>query len=321
VLYESESGDLRVALTGETMISRPLRQYREPAFLALRDLLHSADVRFTNAETLFHSYENPAGHLHLTYMSSHPSMLDELKWLGINLLACANNHSHDYGEGGVLTNLQHLADAQIAHAGTGANYAEALAPAYLETPRGRVALVAATSTSQPHARAGEQRRDMIGRPGANVIRWVSEWSVDAPALAELRRVADALGWRQEPPAWWRRDYDVATDTVDDAVYLTDRNALGQPSHVTEDPVARFVAGETFGHRGRWHGPDRTANLASVAEARRMADWVIFSIHNHEGGDTVDEPAQHIRELAHDVIDAGADIVVGHGPHRDRGIEI
>jgi poly-gamma-glutamate synthesis protein (capsule biosynthesis protein) len=53
----------------------------------------------------------------------------------------------------------------------------------------------------------------------------------------------------------------------------------------------------------------------------MADWVIFSVHNHEGGQSVDEPSDHIRDLAHAVIDAGADVVIGHGPHVDRGIEV
>ncbi|MBO0881920.1 MAG: CapA family protein, partial [Mycobacterium sp.] len=50
-------------------------------------------------------------------------------------------------------------------------------------------------------------------------------------------------------------------------------------------------------------------------------WVIFSVHNHEGGRSVDEPSEHIQALAHAVIDAGADVVIGHGPHVDRGIEI
>jgi poly-gamma-glutamate capsule biosynthesis protein CapA/YwtB (metallophosphatase superfamily) len=319
--YASASGDLRVALTGECMISRPLTPFREPGFLAIRDLLHQADVRFTNGETQFHDYEHPPGHLHVTYMRCDPHLIADLQWIGINLLACANNHSHDYGEGGLLTNLRHLSTAGVVHAGTGANYAEAVAPAYLETARGRVALVSATTTSQPHARAGEQRRDMPGRPGANIIRWTTEWTVDAPAFAELRRIAEKFGWSQRPPPWWIRAYGFAASAESTTVYLGDKNTLGQPPHVVEDAASRFVLGDGFAQRGRLHQADLQRNLASVAEARRMADWVIFSIHNHEGGASVNEPADHIRELAHAVIDAGADLVVGHGPHRDRGIEL
>jgi poly-gamma-glutamate synthesis protein (capsule biosynthesis protein) len=45
------------------------------------------------------------------------------------------------------------------------------------------------------------------------------------------------------------------------------------------------------------------------------------MHHHEYGATARDVAEHIEVLAHEVIDAGADIFVGHGPHEDRGIEI
>jgi poly-gamma-glutamate synthesis protein (capsule biosynthesis protein) len=60
---------------------------------------------------------------------------------------------------------------------------------------------------------------------------------------------------------------------------------------------------------------------SVSEARRSADWVVYSIHNHEGGKTDEQPPDHVKALAHSAIDAGADVVVGHGSHFTRGIEI
>ena len=58
--------------------------------------------------------------------------------MGVNLVSCANNHSYDYGEGGVLTNLKHLRHSDLVHAGTGRNLSEARAPAYMDTPNGRV---------------------------------------------------------------------------------------------------------------------------------------------------------------------------------------
>ncbi len=39
------------------------------------------------------------------------------------------------------------------------------------------------------------------------------------------------------------------------------------------------------------------------------------------GGSVDQPAEHIEALAHAVIDVGAEVFLGHGPHLDRGIEI
>src|SRR5439155_8272128 len=54
---------------------------------------------------------------------------------------------------------------------------------------------------------------------------------------------------------------------------------------------------------------------------RMADCTIVSIHAHEGGNDRTQPADFLLAFAHAMIDAGADLVVGHGPHVVRGIEI
>jgi Bacterial capsule synthesis protein PGA_cap len=314
--YEAQQGDVVMAFGGEAMISRALKPFREDGFLALRELLHSADVRFVNGEMLFHNYEDPPTYLSQTYMRCDPRFIADLQWFGVNLLSCANNHAYDYGERGVLTNIQSLDQAGMAHAGTGRSLAEAVAPAYLDTPNGRVALVSATSSARANSRAGEQRRDMQGRPGANLIRWINEWTVDDEAFDTFSRVAQEFKWPQRLAPWWDRAY--ALDDTSQGVYFGDRNSMGVGS---EDLAARFVRGTQFARHTHIHQADLQRNVQSVAEARRMADWVIFSVHAHEGGATDDEPADHIRTLAHAVVDAGADVVIGHGPHRDRGIEI
>ncbi len=49
--------------------------------------------------------------------------------------------------------------------------------------------------------------------------------------------------------------------------------------------------------------------------------MLATIHSHEPGNWGDEPADFLPRIAHDAIDAGADVFIGHGPHRLRGIEI
>jgi poly-gamma-glutamate synthesis protein (capsule biosynthesis protein) len=142
------------------------------------------------------------------------------------MMACANNHGTDYGENGVLTNIRYLNDAGMVHAGTGENYAEALSAAYLDTPRGRIALISATSSGRANSRAGEQRRDMKGRPGVNLIRWISEWTVDEEAFRALQRVAQQFGWGQRMAPWWNRAYSFGENEAANAVHFLDRNALG-----------------------------------------------------------------------------------------------
>jgi poly-gamma-glutamate synthesis protein (capsule biosynthesis protein) len=73
------------------------------------------------------------------------------------------------------------------------------------------------------------------------------------------------------------------------------------------------------------------NLRSIREARRTADWVVLSLHSHEFGgrsaltaarrtDLV-EPADFTAAFARAAVDAGADVVVGHGSHVPLGIEL
>src|SRR5262249_48389552 len=52
-----------------------------------------------------------------------------------------------------------------------------------------------------------------------------------------------------------------------------------------------------------------------------AELVIVSVHSHEPTNDAEEPPSFLRQFAHDAVDAGAQLIVGHGPHRLRGMEI
>ena len=72
----------------------------------------------------------------------------------------------------------------------------------------------------------------------------------------------------------------------------------------------------------------TANAKDIAamtrwieEARVLSDLVVVSLHAHEQAESKEIPAEFIPVFARQMIDAGADIVAGHGPHLLRGLEI
>jgi poly-gamma-glutamate synthesis protein (capsule biosynthesis protein) len=68
--------------------------------------------------------------------------------------------------------------------------------------------------------------------------------------------------------------------------------------------------------------DLAGLLASITAGHRQAEWVIASIHAHEGQAHKPElPAEFVVTYAHAAIDAGADVFIVHGPHDIRGIEI
>src|SRR5699024_3517670 len=63
-------------------------------------------------------------------------------------------------------------------------------------------------------------------------------------------------------------------------------------------------------------------LKSISEAKRQADFVVVSVHSHEmAGDHLEKPPEFLKQFSKECIDQGANIIIGHGPHILRGIEI
>lgn len=306
-------------LAGDAMPARSLKVFDEPQYLALLDLCRSADVSFANLETTVRElHEGAANPTPGTPMSTPPKLLDDLKWMGLRLLSCANNHATDYGVEGLMAMLAHLRRAGIAHAGAGANLAEARKPAYVDTPSGRVALIAATGFYPHGTQAAEQRPDALGRPGINPLGFATGYTVDDASLAALKRVSDQLGLTQQrvrQRAMFFSAQEAPEDSADGLSFL------GQ----------RFQRGAGFAVSTKVKAADAEANLRWIREAKRQADWVIFSLHNHEAGPAgaltavtnvgLEEPARFAVDFARAAIDAGADVVVGHGPHLTLGVEV
>src|SRR3954468_4950823 len=98
MLYESESRAATIALCGDLMLSRRLAVYNEPRFLALRDILNSANACFANMESLVLRYGEGTPSLRDgTYMVTEPHLLEDMKWFGFNMLSCSNSHSLNFG--------------------------------------------------------------------------------------------------------------------------------------------------------------------------------------------------------------------------------
>ena len=312
--YNAEAGSIRLAITGDSMITRPVSVHQEGPFLDLVKLLRDADLTFTNAEMQFNHYEDPPFHQPGgTYMRGDPSLIDELRWMGIDMVSCANNHTHDFGENGVLTNLRYLDTAGMPHAGTGRTLAESRQPVYVETAQGRVALIATTITAFPWMRGADQWRDGKGRPGTNVIDYATEYTVDREAFDALRRISEQVGLKRQRSL----GQDLREDS-DTFFYMPNFRSHFQ---ITEPGGTAFHLGERFEARRVPNERDIEENLQRVRDARRMADWVIVSVHSHEDGASHEEPSEVMVRFAHEAIDAGADVIAGHGPHRDRGIEL
>ncbi len=282
-----------LALTGDSIIMQRLQVFKEPEFTRLFDLIRGADAAFTNLETLFHDYEMPPAHESGgTWMRTDPPILKELVWAGFDLVSRANNHAGDFGPLGAQITSRYVREAGLVEAGVGNSLSEAREAKFLETPKGRVALIAAASTFPPHSRAGNTRGDMPARPGLSPLRFTTTYVVTPERLADLRRVASELSGN--PPG------------TGDTLSFGGR---------------RYVAGRTPGTRTEPDQQDVEEIARVVRSASALADIVIVSLHCHESGANRSVPADFIPVFAKAVIDAGADVFVGHGPHVLRGIEI
>ncbi len=318
-LYDSESRNLRIALCGDLMLTRRLAVYNEPRYLELRKLLTSADCTFANFESTCRNYGEATPSLTQgTYMTTEPHLLEDVKWLGVNLVSCANNHAYEYGEQGIMSTYRNLSAAGIAHAGSGSNLREAVAPGYIDTPAGRVALIAAVATFQDFNRATDQRPDAIGKPGINALGHQVVYEVDEQAINELRRIGENVGLEAEKArarGW----------------FFSASEAGGAEEGTYTFFGKRFVKGPGFAVRTSVNKRDAEAQLRQIREARREADWVVISLHSHEmGGESflkatirpdLVEPADFVKDFAHACIDEGADVFVGHGPHSLLGAEL
>ncbi len=305
---QAAAGDneIHIVLTGDSIVNRKLSVYTDPASTDLFKTIQHADAAFTNFETLVHNYAYPAASVSGgAYMSSPSWIPSELKWAGFNLVSTANNHAYDFGEQGLLSTLRALDDAGLAHAGSGANLALARAPAYVDTAKGRVSLVAMASTFTPGSLAGEQRPDLIGRPGINPLRFTTTYTVDQDLFQSLLKVSAITGHG-------------GSGAFEGGGNRSRAN--GQRASVRIGGL-EFQVGDTPGVHTQLNKSDLDGLVASVNNARRQSDWVIVSSHTHESGHGQQNPPEFLVQAAHAAINAGADIFVAHGPHILRGIEI
>lgn len=288
-----DRGQMTFALTGDAIITRKLSVYDEPDFLEMIELIRGADAAFTNLEVLFHDYEPyPAHQSGGTWMRADPDLARDLAWAGIDMVSRANNHTGDYGVEGLRLTTRYVDEAGLVHAGAGESLAEAREARFLETPRGRVAIVSMASTFPDHSVAGEARGSMASRPGLSPLRYSTERVVTAEQLDRLEAALE--------------DMDLSFNRTDDGA-----RAMGTAFVVGPEPEVITRP-----------DPDDVAQIASVVNsASRLADHVLVTIHAHESEGTRSVPADFIVEFARAMIDAGATMFVGHGPHVLRGIEV
>jgi poly-gamma-glutamate capsule biosynthesis protein CapA/YwtB (metallophosphatase superfamily) len=157
-----QSTEITITLAGQSMIRSDIRA-TSPATVPVIQGLLKGDVVFTNLEAAIaeegETVQEGRGFL------TPPQALDALKIFGFNLLSLSGNHAFDLNAKGIQNTIREADNRKIVHAGTGNSLAEAVAPSYLHTPKGTIALIASASgLIKPGASATAER------PGVNELR-------------------------------------------------------------------------------------------------------------------------------------------------------
>jgi poly-gamma-glutamate synthesis protein (capsule biosynthesis protein) len=291
----------RLVTLGDLLYSHPFAGSADPELQTVFKLIRSGDVTIANREGVFFDLKTFKGTGYGDgLLWGEAGLNTDMKAMGIGMVSMANNHATDWGGEGLLESQRLLDEVGIVHAGGGRTLEEARRAAFLQTPKGRVALVSTASSFKANAGADDAFGDTPARTGISLLRTRTIHLVTADQMSRIRGLATELASTLQPaPA-----ADAREVTFQDQIYRqSDRPGLHYDMELY----------------------DHAALLKAVRDAKEAADLVVFTIHAHQSptGDDDDTPAppDFLIKLFHDAVDAGADVILGGGPHSLRGVEI
>jgi poly-gamma-glutamate synthesis protein (capsule biosynthesis protein) len=145
----------------------------------------------------------------------------------------------------------------------------------------------------------------------NALNYTTYYHVTAEQLAAIKAIRRAA---YTPPAGTTN----VTKLPDDASEPKDRVQLFGVWYKIGTPGTRSFEMDR---------EDLRENLRSMRNGKYLSEFEIATIHAHQGPVTAqqwlfeDQTPDFLIDLAHQAIDNGADMFVGHGPHVLRGVQI
>jgi poly-gamma-glutamate capsule biosynthesis protein CapA/YwtB (metallophosphatase superfamily) len=137
----------------------------------------------------------------------------------------------------------------------------------------------------------------------------------APAI--LERGGLRVGFLQRSSVYWPTNHEASARGCGIAV-IRGHTAYQVPAHKTRPEVPPMNRPGVPPIVVTWADRDYLAAFTEdIAALRREADIVVASCHWGLGEEVLD----YMREIAHAAIEAGADVVIGHGPHYSLPVEL
>lgn len=297
-----------VVAVGDIIITHAIREKLARKSPELLEILGRGDVVVGNYEGSAIDLERydgyPEAESGFAWLISDADAPADLASLGFNLMARANNHALDWGVAGMRMTDQLLDDAGIAHAGTGSSLAAARAPAFVNTGKARASLISYATTFEANSPAGDGLGVVPPRPGLNPLRTTPHRLVSAEDFAVLKRLNEQEAFQDH--------YLLKALHGEHSVHL------GMALHYRVDPNA--APGSLRIHH-ECDKRDQAEILRNLRQAKQSSDFTIVAQHTHEPDNFTTEVPSYLPGLARALVDNGADMLCGHGPHQLRGIEL
>ena len=316
---------MTLAALGDCILSRKVSALKDPQFLKIIEIIRSADCAWANCEhplvDISKAYPEDWGADFPIYCE--PYGADELKWVGIDCVGLANNHTRDYGHKGIFSTLEQLERVGIGYAGAGRNLDFAAKPGYVDTVAGRVGQVNCAGSFHKGSHASMPHPYVNGRPGLNPLRSEQIYRLTDKQFDKLKKL------REELLTLYRNETQKKTGKPEDDKTKKNEKKLDDKKQAKEDKSekeirfydTKYVRGEKFGYDPAYDKKDIKRITDNIKIAKRNSRLVIAGIHEHSGSDNGAAPTPALEDFARACIEAGADAFFGTGPHRLWGIEI
>ena len=299
-----------VVTVGDIIVSQPMLHFIKRQSPDLLAILENADLVVGNFEgsviDLRHFDGYPEAESGFSWLIASPEVAPDLKDMGFDMLARANNHATDWGVPGMLMTDDLLSSVGLSLAGTGSSLTAARAPAYSHGDKASASLVAWTTTYEKNSPAIDAQGQINARPGASTLHAAPIALVSHDQLQAIRNIRDSQPKGSIPQVLL--DIDNRLDIV--TLFGQRYKAKPASSGDTEVTVSYSLDQK-----------DLDAVLLNVRQAKQTSDFTVVSSHTHEPNNWTDTPPDFFQPLAYSAIANGADLVCGHGPHQLRGIEV
>ena len=277
----------------------------------LAPLSAAADFTVVNLETVVG--ELPDEHALAAkrfLLQSTPLVTETLDEMGADLVTLGNNHAYDWGEEGILSTLEVLDEAGIAHVGAGTSRGDATRGTIVDLDGMQIGVVSSTTVN------GSFVNDQL--PAADAL--VPE---DLPAEESWQYEQRLFSYRstegrQLISSDERRIGEVWSlfESLEDDLGEEEAARLWAAMVVEYPELQDWVARRGHGGAAPYRRMEMEAEITRLRN--EGADFVVVQIHG--GYQFAEVNSATLERISHDAIDAGADAVVSHHPHVLQGVE-